>query len=49
MVELNELNEGWVCPSCKKVFAPSIKMCKKCSKALKNEDKNEDSSQLLEE
>jgi len=36
-------NNGWVCPVCHKVFAPTVKMCKKCSKQLK------ESEQLLEE
>jgi len=42
-----ELNKGWICPSCNKVFAPTIKMCKKCTDNLK-EQKN-DTKQLLSE
>ena len=27
-----QLQEGWQCPVCKKILAPTVKMCKKCSK-----------------
>ena len=29
---MNNIKEGWKCPVCKKIFAPTQKMCKKCSK-----------------
>ena len=29
---MNDIQEGWKCPVCKKIFAPTQKMCKKCSK-----------------
>lgn len=46
MVEYNNIPQGWQCPVCKKILAPKEKMCKKCSK---NESKEDDGRQLLEE
>ncbi len=43
-----ELQQGWVCPMCKTVFAPTKKMCKPCSKQLKEEGGGT-TEQLLQE
>jgi uncharacterized OB-fold protein len=37
---------GWQCPVCKRILAPSEKQCKKCNK---QESKQQDSRQLLNE
>ena len=42
-----ELQEGWVCPICKTVFAPTKKMCKPCSKDLK--EQNNDTKQFIQD
>lgn len=38
-------NEGWVCPVCRTVYAPTVKVCKKCTKT----EQTKQSQQLLTE
>ena len=33
--EYNYVQQGWQCPICKNVFAPSVQMCTVCNKETK--------------
>ena len=41
--EKEETKEGWICPKCKKVWAPSVKSCDCTTK----ENQTPDTKQLL--
>jgi uncharacterized OB-fold protein len=47
-IDMSDIKEGWKCPVCKKVFAPTQKMCKKCSK-VESTNNPEDSKIFLQD
>lgn len=28
------MNEGWICPKCGRVYAPSVSVCEECNRSL---------------